>query len=332
MQPIRVAIVGASSLRGKELKEVLEAGSFPAGQIRLLDEESLAGTLTEAGGEPVVIQAVNEESFHHVRLAFFAGEPAFALAHWEEAHRAGATVIDLSGGLADLPSAVAWIPALDSVFPPRKRSEGAVFFAPPTPAIVSCSVVAALASFGIERMVIVFLQPVSERGQPGIEELESQTVKLLSFQTIAQEVFDAQVAFNLMDRYGEASRERLADARISAARAVQRYLHGRAAVPAIQIIQAPVFYSTAFSIYAELRSAPDPEALARAAQAAGIQLAAAGDPPPTNVSVAGEPRPVMGSLARDPNVESGWWLWGAADNLRLATSNALQIAENLLAS
>ena len=48
----RVAIVGASSLRGKELKVVLEERNFPASEIVLLDESVAAGTLTEVGGEP----------------------------------------------------------------------------------------------------------------------------------------------------------------------------------------------------------------------------------------------------------------------------------------
>ena len=39
----RVAIVGASSLRGKELKLVLEDRNFPASEIILLDESVMAG-------------------------------------------------------------------------------------------------------------------------------------------------------------------------------------------------------------------------------------------------------------------------------------------------
>ena len=332
-QGMRVVIVGASSLRGKELKEVLEEGSFAAAEIGLLDEETAAGTLTEAGGEPVVIQTVDEDSFEHARFAFFAGDAAFAAAHWRAAQRAGATVIDLSGGMADAPSSVAWIPALDALLPPtEKQPADAVYIAPPTPVIVGCSAAAALAGFGIERMAIVFLQPVSERGQPGVEELESQTVKLLSFQPIGQEVFGAQVAFNLIDRYGEGSREQLSSARAAIAAGVRSYLEGRVAIPAVQIIQAPVFFATAFSIYAELRVTPDGDALARAMDAAGMRLAPAGETAPSNVSVAGEARIVVGHMERDANVERGWWMWGAADNLRLAASNALQIAEKLLAA
>ena len=54
----RVAIVGASSLRGKELKLVLEERNFPADEIILLDASVMAGTLTEAGGEPVHVGRV----------------------------------------------------------------------------------------------------------------------------------------------------------------------------------------------------------------------------------------------------------------------------------
>jgi len=69
----RVAIVGASSLRGKELKQVLEDRHFPASDIVLLDESVLAGTLTEAAGEPTFIRALDKESFENARFAFFAG-------------------------------------------------------------------------------------------------------------------------------------------------------------------------------------------------------------------------------------------------------------------
>src|SRR6266436_1792942 len=85
---VRVAIAGAASLRGKELKIFLEESNFPASEIRLLDEEIVAGTLTEAGGEPAVIETVDEDSFEHVRFAFFTGSPGFSVRHGVEARRA----------------------------------------------------------------------------------------------------------------------------------------------------------------------------------------------------------------------------------------------------
>src|SRR2546428_93414 len=83
VQACRVAIAGASSLGGKDLKQLIEDNAFPATEIRLLDEEFAVGRLTEAGGEPVVIQTVDENSFERVRFVFFTGSPAFAARHWE---------------------------------------------------------------------------------------------------------------------------------------------------------------------------------------------------------------------------------------------------------
>ena len=45
------------------------------------DEELAAGTLTEAGGEPVVIQPVEADSFNRARFVFFTGSAAFTKAN-----------------------------------------------------------------------------------------------------------------------------------------------------------------------------------------------------------------------------------------------------------
>src|SRR3984885_2427000 len=95
----RVAIVGASSLRGKELKLVLEDRNFPAGEIVLLDEPILAGTLTEAGGEPTFIRALDEDSFERADFAFFAGSAQDAKRNWNAAQSSGARVIELTGAI-----------------------------------------------------------------------------------------------------------------------------------------------------------------------------------------------------------------------------------------
>jgi aspartate-semialdehyde dehydrogenase len=181
-------------------------------------------------------------------------------------------------------------------------------------------------------LIIVFFQPVSERGRPGVEELEGQTVKLLSLQPIPQEVFDCQVAFNLLDRWGEASHESLADASASIRQEVQGYLAGRAPVPAMTLVQAPVFYGHAFAAYAEFAGAQDAAALASRLEAVGFGVANAREPGPSNVAVAGEGKAIITRAVPDAGVPKGCWFWGAADNLRLATANATQIAEKLLVS
>ena len=155
-------------------------------------------------------------------------------------------------------------------------------------------------------------------------------VKLLSLQPIPQKVYDCQVAFNMLDRWGPDSPERLADARAAIGQEVHDYLGGRAPIPAINLIQAPVFYGHTFSAYAEFAQRPDLTALSARLEAAGFRSASEEDPGPSNTSVAGEPQAIITGAVGDPGVPQGYWFWGAADNLRLATANATQIAERLL--
>jgi aspartate-semialdehyde dehydrogenase len=334
---LRVAIAGATSLRGKDLKYWLEEGGFPAGEIRLVDEETASGTLTEVAGEPAIVQSVNESSFEGIRFVFFAGSAAFAAQQGPAADRAGASVIDMTGGLWAGPSARPWIPRLDALIAPPTPSalpndHYHTWVAPSTPAILACSLAAAFAELSPVRLAIVFFQPVSERGDEGITELEGQTIKLLSFQPIPQQVFDTQVAFNLTARWGAASQQRLADARMAIGREVQRYLADRISLPAVMLVQAPVFYGHAFAAWAEFKNSVSEETLTTRLNSAGFNLVPPDEPSPSNLTAAGETQPMITAPERDAHVAHGYWFWGAADNFRLASVNATQIAERLLAS
>lgn len=335
-ESLRVVIAGATTLRGKDLKDWIEESGFPAGEVRLVDEELSAGTLTEVAGEPALVGRVDSSSFEKARFVFFTGSPAFAAKHAPAASKAGASVIDLSGGLTNATGTLRWIPTLDSLLPAphpehRQASPSRVFISPSAPAIVACSLAAAFAPLGLARLVLTFFQPVSERGTAGIEELENQTVKLLSFQPMPQEVFDTQVAFNLADRWGPESKERLSDLRAALAEDVRAYLTGRVPIPALTLIHAPVFYGNAFSAYAEFAKPLETAALVTAAQSAGFQVTPDGEGA-SNLSVAGEEKPAIGRPEKDPGSDRAYWLWGAADNMRATTANALRIAERLLAS
>ena len=343
----RVAIVGASSLRGREVKLVLEERNFPAGDIVLLDEPVLAGTLTEAGGEPTFIRALSESSFEDARFVFFTGSQRDAEQNWQAAQAAGATVIDLTGFLASSPAATVSIPSLATVFLPRpglglNQAESAIpakvsskllvpYSSPGSGVIIGCTIAAALAKFSPLRTVAMLFPPVSERDQVAVDELESQTTNLLSFRPIAQGIFDAQVAFNLLAGYGDESKPSFREVRNSIARDVAHYAGERAHAPAIQLVQAPVFYGYAFAAFAEFAAPPAAEQLELAFANIGAKVAAAGDPPPTNISVAGESEIHLARIEADPNVSNGIWIWGVADNLRLSAVNAVRIAEELVA-
>jgi aspartate-semialdehyde dehydrogenase len=201
--------------------------------------------------------------------------------------------------------------------------------------MVACTLAAGLAKFRPQRTMVLLFPPVSERDQAGIDELESQTASLLSFREIGRQVFDAQVAFNLLAHYGAGSKPRLHEIRATIARNVATYIAGRIPLPAIQLLQAPVFYGYAFAAYADLGadvSAELPKAIEASFSSLGGKIAAADDPSPDNVSVAGESDIQFGHVSTDPNIRGGIWIWGVADHLRLAATNAVRIAEELIAT
>lgn len=328
----KIVIVGATTLRGKELADLLKE-RIPFANLKLLDEEIAAGILTEAAGEPAIIQSVDPDSFEDAQIVFFAGKPDFAAKHAADALNGSTVVIDLSGGLRDRPDIRQWIPSLDAALPavqPTASKGHKAYYSPSAPVIISCALAAGLIQWTPTGLSIVFLQPVSERGQEAIEELERQTVGLLSFQPIGKTVFDAQVAFNVMDRYGEASAERLGATRESIARDIANYLNNRAAIPAVQLLQAPIFHSHGFSAFAELTNSPEPSAVQASLTAAGFKFPEADEPAPSVISAAAEPKPLLGDVERDPNRRCGYWFWGAADNLRVTAENAVEIAEKVL--
>src|SRR5258707_11719720 len=92
----RIVIAGASSLLGAELKALLEESRFAACDFRLLDEEAVAVILSEAAGEPAIIQPVEEDSFNKAWIVFFTGSPAFSQRNYAFAKKSGARIVDLS--------------------------------------------------------------------------------------------------------------------------------------------------------------------------------------------------------------------------------------------
>jgi aspartate-semialdehyde dehydrogenase len=324
----RVTIVGASSLLGTEIKTILEERQFPIADLDLLDESIHVGELTEAGGAPAVVQSIASDSFDHRDLVFFAGSLEVVSKHWADARRAGATVIDLTGAFVELEQSVAWIPAIDKLLAQQSSSpqpsDAKLFLSPHSAAIIGCSLAAALQKFHAARIVLMILQPASERGREGIEELENQSIKLLRLEPITSPVYDAQVAFNFLHQFGEGSSVQLAEIRSKIARSMVRYLSGRATPPMVQVIQAPVFYSHAFAAYMD--------ELENSLVSAGMTVRAAGDPSPDNISVAGQNSIHVARVEADESGSGRFWILGAADNIRLAAKNAVSIAEQICAA
>src|SRR5277367_4026479 len=110
--PFRIAIVGAASIRGKQLNEALSESSFAAAEFLLMDDQEALGQLEAVGDEITFIQPIAADSFERVDFTFFSGNAELTRRHWQAAQKAGSSIIDLSGGLEGAPGVLVCAPWL----------------------------------------------------------------------------------------------------------------------------------------------------------------------------------------------------------------------------
>jgi aspartate-semialdehyde dehydrogenase len=187
----------------------------------------------------------------------------------------------------------------------------------------------------IRRAVVQIFAPASEQGRAGVEELQQQTISLLSFKPLPRAVFDTQLSFNMLARYGEEAPVSLEDAELRIERHLATLLDlpgdGEGApIPSLRVVQAPVFHGYTFSIWVQFENSPDLEAVESSLAAGNIEVRSGEFEPPHNVGQAGQSGIAVGAIAPDRNDPNALWLWMAADNYRLAAESAVAVARQLV--
>ncbi len=330
----RIAVVGAGTLKGKELGELLPETPFSAADIKLLDDDESLGQLEAVGDEVTFVQRVTAGQFENVDITFFASEPDFTRNHWQAARGAGSAIVDLSYALDDIPNATLrapWIEHELRAAPAAELEPAPVVMAHPAAVVLTLLLLRAARAGQIHSAAASIFEPASERGRRGMDELHEQTVNLLSFQKLPTDVFGSQLAFNLVARYGEQSRPTLESVETRILDHLKRLAGGRSLTPALILLQAPIFHGHVFSIYIEMEKAVALGDFANALTGDHVNITRAAEDSPSNVSAAGQEQ-IQILLRRDPEHDSAFWIWAAADNLRIMARNAIECAEQMLAA
>lgn len=329
----KIVIAGAASLRGKELNEALSESIFSKAEIVLVDEESQAGQLEAAGDEATLIQNIDDESFAHADFVFFAGSQEMTRRHWKRAHSAGASIVDLTSALEEVPGTLVQGPWLDD----ESDAEPVEAIDLSTPAIVAAHPVAVALGLimlrlqklgGIQFASATVLEAASEYGRAAIDELHQQTVALLSFQSLPKEIYDQQVAFNVVPSFGNSKALGRSEALL---RRHYRLLQGGQLPDAgIQALHVPVFHGAGISLEVEIDRALISERVESALHGEHLEIVA-GDAAPDNLRSAGQSEVLVQvrsqSGAEKPTTR--FWIWATLDNLRIASLNALACAMEL---
>lgn len=329
----KIAIAGASSLLGRELKDALTDSPLAEANFALLDEEDTQGQLDQVGDEVTFIQTIGEEAFERADFTFFCGTEDLTRRYWRQALRSGSSVLDLSGALDQEAGVLVRAPWLGA------EEESADLF---TPAVVPAHPGALVLAMLLERLkaalpvrsaAATLLVPASEFGRGAMDELHQQTVNLLSFQTLPRAQYDAQAAYNLLSGMGESAAVNLNAAAARIRRQYDALTRGRGLPMALQVIHAPVFHGHTFSIALELETVVQIAALEEALNGEHVDLVLEDTDSPSNLAATGQ-NDVLVRLRAEPEpgnraAASRFWLWAASDNLRLWAQNAVECALDL---
>ena len=321
-QAPNVAIVGSSSPLGKELRELIETSAFPVGHLSLLETEEYAGLLQEFAGELRITQILSPEVFADTDIAFFACSPEIIEAYAASGSAFPELTIDLTqtGRQGTL--------FLKGVSAPSLL-QGLGYYVNPHPVAIALGrVLARLQSeFRLESASVSVVCPASERGSAGVNELQEQTVELLNFQSVDSKIFRGQLAFNLLAEI-EASRQ----TEQLVARQLTELLGESLPPVGIAAIQAPIFHSHACSVFLKLASQVTAEQFGACLSDARGGLIVHGEEglSPSPVTVVGSDAVHIARIVVNDGRPGDCFLWIVADNLRIAASNALQIAESLM--
>jgi aspartate-semialdehyde dehydrogenase len=312
-----IAIVGSTSLLGKELREMLESRALPIGHLELLETEEYAGLLQEFAGEIQITQVISPDTFDDTDIAFFTCGPEIMQAYVAS----GAKFPDLTIDLTQAgPTGTVF---LNGISDPRLLRTHGYFVNPHAATIVIGKILAHLHhTFAVESAAVTILEPASVRGNAGVDELQEQTVSLLNFQQVETKVFNGQLAFNILPEPEVAARteQRILDQ-------LDTIFGKTFPKPALNAVQVPVFHSHAFSMFVNVL-ANQQELLAHFNNNAMFSISndAAG---PSPVGVVGSEKIHIDRL-RTTGSSTGHALWVVADNLRIAASNAIQTAEHIM--
>jgi aspartate-semialdehyde dehydrogenase len=328
-----IALIGAESLLGREVRDLI-GSSLLGADLRLVSEtaaesDKRSGKLTAVGGEPTFVAALNTNSLEDAAALVLAGSAETAR------HVAGLKldipIVDIAGALEDRPSARLRAPVLEP-HDFRVAPDAIQVIAHPAAIAIALVLTRIHQVFPFRRSLIHVFEPASERGTAGIEELQQQTVNLLSFKPLPKKIYDTQLAYTLLPGFGEDAPVSLADieARMERHLATLLSLAGSIPIPSLRLVQAPLFHGYSFSVWIEFETNPGVAAVQQVLNEPPIEVRSADLEPPNNVAVAGQSGVSVGAFSIDRNNPQALWFWMAADNLRLAAESAADVLREVL--
>ncbi len=189
---------------------------------------------------------------------------------------------------------------------------------------------------GIERINVATYQAVSGTGKEAIEELATQTARLLNGQPVEKRVYPKQIAFNVLPHIDTFQDNGYTREEMKMVWETQKIFEDDQIQVNPTCVRVPVFFGHSEAVHIETREKISAEqARELLAAAPGVTLLDVredGGYPTAVTESAGQDPVFVGRIREDISHPRGLDLWVVSDNVRKgAALNSVQIAEILLA-
>ena len=330
---IVLAVAGATGAVGECILDILSERRFPAVRVHALASARSIDRSVSFGESMLDVQNLATFDFSKVDIAFFSAGASVSEEHAARAAAEGCVVIDNTSCFRyddDVPLVV---PEVNEEAIGQYGQRNII-------ANPNCSTIQMLVALkpiydyaGIERINVATYQAVSGAGRSAIEQLASQTARLINGRPLDDD--EAQIAFNVRPHIDSFLDNGYTREEMKMVWETRKILDDESIGVNPTAVRVPVFYGHSEAVHIETRSkisaAKARELLNQAPGVTVVDQRAPGGYPMAATDAVGTDPVYVGRIREDLSHERGLDLWVVSDNVRKgAALNSVQIAEILV--
>ena len=332
MKTYNVGILGATGAVGREMMKILEERNFPIGELRLLASARSVGKKIEFKGQEIEVKLAEVGAFEGLDIVLGAASNAVAKELAPDIVKAGAVFVDNSSAFRmcdDVPLVVPEINAEDV-----KKNKG-IISNPNCSTIITLVAVNAINKLSkIKGMVASTYQATSGAGVGGPIELHSQMEAIVNGGEIKNEIFQYQIAENLIPQIGGFNPDGYTSEEMKMQNEGRKILH----LPELKVtctcVRVPVVRSHSISVTVLTENKLTVDEVKKAiSECDGCKLYDDNENKlyPMPLVTSDQDLVYVGRIREDLVFDNAITLWCCGDQVRKgAATNAIQIAEALI--
>ncbi len=348
---MRVAVVGATGMVGREMIRVLEERDFPVDELVPLASERSRGENVTFKNKSIPVEVLSADSFAGVQVALFSAGGSVSLKFAPQAVKKGCVVVDNSSAWRMEEGVPLVVPEVNPEDVERHRGIIA------NPNCSTIQMVVALKPlqdrYGIKRVVVSTYQSVSGWGKEAVEQLWNETMEIAKKAKqegvdhwrklhadvyrvdVGNRVLPYQIAFNVLPHIDVFKENYYSKEEMKMVQETRKIM-GLPDLPlTATTVRVPVFRGHAEAVNIELRKdfcLEEVKTLLQNFPGIKIMDEVSRNIYPFPLMADGRNEVFVGRIRRDESLPCSLNLWIVSDNLRKgAALNAVQIAELLLA-